>query len=140
MPHRYSIGFRSGDMLDSVSLARQWSSWRCAWGRYHVVPAAQFFRREEIMLCFSMSHTCLHSWFPLKNCNFPLPTALMQQQQNNRLPLEVWKSVEFIFSIFQLFISIGKIKFEFGQRFEFPDFLTHYVKTKNLHSSKSFFN
>ncbi len=42
MPHRCSIGFRSGDMLaspsslPSASLARQWSSWRCFWGRYHV--------------------------------------------------------------------------------------------------------
>ncbi len=42
MPHRCSIGFRYGNMLGqstplpSDSLARQWLSWRCVWGRYNV--------------------------------------------------------------------------------------------------------
>ncbi len=65
MPHRCSIGFRSGDMLGqssplpSASLARQWSSWRCIWGRYHVgiLPCSPV----SASVCHS---TCWHSWFP----------------------------------------------------------------------------
>lgn len=33
MPHRCSVGFRSGDMLGQSGL--QWSSWRCVWVSYH---------------------------------------------------------------------------------------------------------
>ncbi len=40
--------------LPSASLARQGSSWRCVWVRYHVGLRPRF-QREGIMLCFSMS-------------------------------------------------------------------------------------
>ncbi len=52
--------------LPSASLARQWSSWRCVWGRYHVeyCPAAQSLKggdHASVSVCHS---TCWHSWFP----------------------------------------------------------------------------
>ncbi len=78
MPHRCSIGFRSGDMLGqsitSASLARQWSlsCWNTA-----LQPSL---RREGIMLCFSMSQYMLAYMVPSMNCNSPVPAALMQPQ------------------------------------------------------------
>ncbi len=69
MPHRCSIGFRSGDMLGQsitftpASSARQWSSWRCVWGRYHVGilpcgPVSEGRGSCSASVCHS---TCWHS-------------------------------------------------------------------------------
>ncbi len=51
--------------LPSASLARQWSSWRCVWGRYHVgiLPCGPVSERRSCSA--SVCHrTCWHSWFP----------------------------------------------------------------------------
>ncbi len=80
MPHRCSIGFRSGDMLDqssllpSASLARQWSlsCWNNA-----LRPSL---RREGILLRFSMSQYMLAFMVPSMNCSSPVPAALIQPQ------------------------------------------------------------
>ncbi len=58
MPHRL--------LLFSASLARQWSSWRCLWGCYHVEklpsgPVAEGRASWSASVCHS---TCWHSWFP----------------------------------------------------------------------------
>ncbi|XP_057190911.1 uncharacterized protein LOC130554978 [Triplophysa rosa] len=81
MPHRCSIGFRSSP-LPSASLARQWSSWMCVWGRYHVgiLHCGPVSKREGIMLCFSMSQYMLAFMVPLMKCSSPVPAALMQPQ------------------------------------------------------------
>ncbi len=52
--------------LPSVSLARQWSSWRCVWGCYHVgiLPCGPVSKGRgscSASVCYS---TCWHSWFP----------------------------------------------------------------------------
>ncbi len=58
MPHRLP--------LPSASLVRQWSSWECVWGRYHVrilpcCPVAEGRGSCSASVCHS---TCWHSWFP----------------------------------------------------------------------------
>ncbi len=58
MPHRLP--------LPSASLARQWSSWRCVWGPYHVgilpcCPISEGRGSCSASVCHS---TCWHSWFP----------------------------------------------------------------------------
>ncbi len=58
MPHRL--------LLPSASLARQWSFWRCVWGRYHVGilpcgPVSEGRGSCSALVCHS---TCWHSWFP----------------------------------------------------------------------------
>ncbi len=55
--------------LPSASLARQWLSWRCVWGRYHVGvlpcgPVAEGRGSCSASVCHS---TCWHSWFPQWN-------------------------------------------------------------------------
>ncbi len=80
MPHRCSIGFRSGDMLgQSITvtlsfLARQRSllCWNTA--------LRTSLRREGIMLCFSVSQYMLALMVPSMNCSSPVPAALMQPQ------------------------------------------------------------
>ncbi len=74
MPHRCSIGLRSGDMLGqssplpSASLARQWlSCWNTA-----LRPSL---RMEGIMLRFSMSQYMLAFMVPSMNCSSPVPAA-----------------------------------------------------------------
>ncbi len=52
--------------LPSASLARQWSSWRCVWGRYHVGilpygPVSEGRRSCSASVCYN---TCWNSWFP----------------------------------------------------------------------------
>ncbi len=52
--------------LPSASLARQWSSWRCVWGRYNVGilpcgPVSEGRGSCSASVCHS---TCWHSWFP----------------------------------------------------------------------------
>ncbi len=66
MPHRLP--------LPSASLARQWSSWRCVWGQYHVeiLPCGP--------VCFSMSQYMLAFMVPSMKCSSPVPAALMQPQ------------------------------------------------------------
>ncbi len=72
MPHRCSIGFRSGDMLgQSINftlsfLARQWSSWRCVWGPYHVgiLPSGPVSEGRGSCSASVYHSTCWHSWFP----------------------------------------------------------------------------
>ncbi len=58
MPHRLP--------LPSAALARQWSSWRCVWGRYHVGilpcgPVSEGRGSCSASVCHS---TCWHSCFP----------------------------------------------------------------------------
>ncbi len=58
MPHRLP--------LPSASLARQWSFWRCVWGRYHVGilpcgPDSEGRGSCSASVCHSK---CWHSWFP----------------------------------------------------------------------------
>ncbi len=65
--------------LSSASLARQGSSWRCVWVRYHVGLRPRF-RREGIMLCFSMSPYMLTFMVPSMSCSSPVTAALMQPQ------------------------------------------------------------
>ncbi len=52
--------------LTSASLARQWLSWRCVWGLYHVAilpcgPVSEGRGSCSASVCHS---TCGHSWFP----------------------------------------------------------------------------
>ncbi len=52
--------------LPSAPLARQWLSWRCVWGRYHVgilpcSPVSEGRGSCSASVCHS---TCWHSWFP----------------------------------------------------------------------------
>ncbi len=71
MPHRCSIGLglesclASPSSLPSASLARQWSSWRCVWGRYVGIlpcgPVSEGRGSCSASICHS---TCWHSWFP----------------------------------------------------------------------------
>ncbi len=88
MPHRCSIGFRSGDMLgQSITFTLSFfskavvvlevclgslSCWNTA-----LWPSL---RREGIMLCFSMSQYMLAFMVPSMNCSSPVPEALMQPQ------------------------------------------------------------
>ncbi len=88
MPHRCSIGFRSGDMLgQSITFTLSFfskavvvlkvflgslSCWNTA-----LRPSP---RREGIMLCFSMSQYMLAFMVPSMNCSSPVPAALMQPQ------------------------------------------------------------
>ncbi len=88
MPHRCSIGIgletclASPSPLPSASLARQWSSWRCVWGRYHVgiLPCGPVSKGRGSCSAPVCHTTCWHSWFPLMNCSSPVPAALMQPQ------------------------------------------------------------
>ncbi len=88
MPHRWSIGFRSGDMLgQSITFALSFfskalvvlevrlgsfSCWNTA-----LLPSL---RREGIVLCFSMSQYMLAFTDPSMNCSSPAPAVLMQPQ------------------------------------------------------------
>ncbi len=88
MPHRCSIGFRSGDMLgQSITFTLSFfskavvilevclgslSCWNTA-----LRPSL---RREGIMLCFSMSQYMLAFMVPSMNCSSSVPAALMQPQ------------------------------------------------------------
>ncbi len=85
MPHRYSIGFKSGDRLGLYHqaitftlsfLATQWSlsCWNTA-----LQPSLQ---REGIMLCFRMSQYMLAFMVSSMNCSSPVLTALMQPSAN----------------------------------------------------------
>ena len=85
MPHKCSIGFGSGDMIGqsitfTLSLARQWSSWRCVLGRYNVGILLCGPVSKGIMLCFSMSQHMLAFMVPSMNCSSPVPAALMHPQ------------------------------------------------------------
>ena len=71
--------------LPSAFLAKQWPSWRCVWGRYHVglLPCGPVSAGRGIMLCFSKSQymlTLLTFMVPSMNCSSPVPAALMQPQ------------------------------------------------------------
>ncbi len=88
MPHRCSIGFRSGDMLgQSITFTLRFfskavvvlevclgllSCWNTA--------LRLSLRREWIMLCFSMSQYMLAFMVTSMNCSSPVPAALMQPQ------------------------------------------------------------
>ncbi len=58
MPHRLP--------LPSASLARQWSSWRCVWGHYHVgiLPSSPVSEGKGSCSASVCHSTCWHSWFP----------------------------------------------------------------------------
>ncbi len=88
MPHKCSIGFRSGNMLgQSITFTLSFfskavvvlevclgslSCWNTA-----LQPSL---RRQGIMLCFSMSQYMLAFMVPSMNCSSPVPAALMQPQ------------------------------------------------------------
>ncbi len=88
MPHRFSIWFRSGNMLgQSITFTLSFfskavvvlevclgslSCWNTA-----LRPSL---RREGIMLCFSTSQYMLAFMVPSMNCSSPVPKALMQPQ------------------------------------------------------------
>ncbi len=88
IPHRCSIGFRSGDMLDQsiiftlsffskavVVLEVCLGSLSC-WN----TALRPSLRREGIMLCISMSQYMLAFMVPSMNCSSPVRAALMQPQ------------------------------------------------------------
>ncbi len=85
MPHRCSIGFRSGDMLgQSITFTLSFFSKAvvvlevCLWcWNTALWPSL---RREGIMLCFSMSQYMLAFMVHSMNCSSPVPAALMQPQ------------------------------------------------------------
>ncbi len=73
MPHRLP--------LPSASLARQWSSWRCVWGRYHVgiLPCGPVSEGRGSCSASACSvNFGIH--VPSMNCSFSVPAALMQPQ------------------------------------------------------------
>ncbi len=78
MPHRCSIGFRSGDMLgQSITFTLSFFRKAVVVIMLEYCPAA---RREGIMLCFSMSQYMLAFMVPSMNCCSPVPAALLQPQ------------------------------------------------------------
>ncbi len=80
MPHRCSIGFRSGDMLGQ-SIPFTLSVLEVCLGSLCWNTALRpSLRREGIMLCFSMSQYILAFMVPSMNCSSPVPAALMQPQ------------------------------------------------------------
>ncbi len=52
--------------LPSASSARQWSSWRCVWGRYHVgiLPCGPVYEGRGSCSASVCHSACWHSWFP----------------------------------------------------------------------------
>ncbi len=82
IPHRCSIVFRCGDILGQYiiftlsSLARQWSSWTCVWGRYHVgiLPCGPVSEGRGSCSASDM----LAFMVPSMNCSSPVMAALMQ--------------------------------------------------------------
>ncbi len=88
MPHRCSIGFRSGDMLgQSITFTLSFFSkavvvLEVCLGLLSCWSTALRPRlwREGIMLCFSMSEYMLAFMVPSMNCSSPVPAALMQSQ------------------------------------------------------------
>ncbi len=58
MPHRLP--------LPSASLARQWLSWRCIWGCYHIgiLPCGPVSEGRGSCSAWECHSTCWHSWFP----------------------------------------------------------------------------
>ena len=79
MPHAYSIGFRSGDILGhsitfTFNLLRQWLSWRCVRGCCHDENNCCVFQflKGGIMFCFRMPQHMLQSMIP---CALQLPSA-----------------------------------------------------------------
>ncbi len=88
MPHRCSIGFRSGDMLgQSITFTLSLFSKAvvilevCLGSlSYWNTALCPSLRRKGIMLCLSMSKYTLAFMIPSMNCSSPLPAALMQPQ------------------------------------------------------------
>ncbi len=81
MPHRRSIGFRSGDMLgQSITFTLSFFSKAVVVVMLEYCPALPSLRREGIMLCFSMSQYRLAFMVPSMNCSSPVLAALMQPQ------------------------------------------------------------
>ncbi len=88
MPHRCSIGFRSGNMLgQSITFTLSFFSkavvvLEVCLGSLSCWSTALRPRlwREGIMLCFSMSRHMLAFMVPSMNCSSPVPAALMQPQ------------------------------------------------------------
>ncbi len=74
MPHRCSIGFRSGDILGQ-SITFTLSVLEVCLGSLSCWNTAlrPSLRREGIMLCFSMSQYMLAFMVPSMNCSSPVP-------------------------------------------------------------------
>ncbi len=78
MPHRCSIGIRSGDMLGrSITFTLSFFSKAVV---ILEVCLGSLSCWEGIMLCFSMSQYMLAFMVPSMNCSSPVPAALMQPQ------------------------------------------------------------
>ncbi len=78
MPHRCSIGFRTGDMLgQSITFTLSFFSKAVV---ILEVCLGSLSCWEGIMLCFSMSQYMLAFMVPPMNCSSPVPAALMQPQ------------------------------------------------------------
>ncbi len=99
MPHRCSIGFRSGDILGQ-SITFTLSVLEVCLGSLSCWNTAlrPSLRREGIMLCFSMSQYMLAFMVPSMNCSSPVPAALMQPQTMTLPPpyLTVGKTLVFV--------------------------------------------
>ncbi len=87
MPHRCSIGFRSGDMLgQSITFTLSFFSKAvvvlevCLGSLCWNTALWPSLRREGIMLCFNMSQYMLAFMVPSMNCSSLVPAALMQPQ------------------------------------------------------------
>ncbi len=82
MPHMWSIGFRSGDILGhSITFTFTFSSKAVvilSVGVFGVVMLENSFWREGIIICFRMSQYMLESMFPSMNRSSPVPAVLMQ--------------------------------------------------------------
>ncbi len=90
MPHRCSIGFRSGGLAWPVHHLYP----QRLGGVFGVVIMLEYslrprLRREGIMLCFSMSQYILAFMVPSMNCSSPVSAALMQPQTMT-LPHHAW--------------------------------------------------
>ncbi len=84
MPHRCSIGFRSGDMLgQSITFTLSFFSKAVV---FLEVCLGSLSCWEGIMLCFSMSQYMLAFMVPSMNCSSPVPAALMQPQTRTLPP------------------------------------------------------
>ncbi len=80
MPHRCSIGFRSGAMLgQSITFTLSFFSKTVVVIMLEYCIAAQCLKGGD-MLCFSMSQYMLAFMVPSMNCSSPVPAALMQPQ------------------------------------------------------------
>ncbi len=128
MPHRCSIGFRSGDTRgQSITFTLSFlskpvvvlevclgslSCWNTA--------LRPNLRREGIMLCFSISQYMLAFMVPSMNCSSPVPAALMQphtpttmldfRQDTLVFELLTWLPPHMLDTIWTKYVYLGLIR------------------------------